>query len=257
MKPILPAVSDFQNQKNYTVRNKNFVIQNPEVETQILGDFSKPTLLQFNAIQSAFDFYNLQLFYPVFGKKLSPVMFSLNDSRRKSLGYYAFDKYVDQYQNVFSLINLTPEFLSNDVYSVMSVLVHEMAHHYQYTLGKKKGRISSYHDKEFAQIMEELGLICSSTSRPGGYKTGIKMGHYIVKGGKFETLTQFIPNDILTPFKINKNGARRLNRILREEKYAEQKVKVKYSCPNCDTKVWGKPNLNISCTPCQIKLINT
>lgn len=93
-----------------TVRNKKS--EPSTTGSQITGDFTKPTLLQFTALQQAYDFYNQELFYPTFGQVLSPVMLSLNDnSRRNSLGYYAFDKYKDEEDNILSLINLTPEYL--------------------------------------------------------------------------------------------------------------------------------------------------
>lgn len=238
--------------KNSTVRNKKS--QPSTTGSQIIGDFSKPTLLQFTALQQAYDFYNQELFYPIFTEMLSPVMLSLNDNhRRRYVGYYAFDKYIDEQGNILSLINLTPDYLNRPFIKVMGTLVHEMCHHYQYTLGVKKGRRTPYHDKEFARIMERVGLICSSTGKPEGKKTGIRMTHYILEGGVFEKLTQNAPETLKSPFTLNNNFFRRENDS-NEEKVKMQKQKIKYECPLCNTKVWGKPNLEIRCIPCNTNL---
>ena len=238
--------------KNSTVRNKKS--QPSTTGSQITGDFTKPTLLQFTALQQAYDYYNQELFYPIFEEMLSPVMLSLNDNRRRrSVGYYAFDKYKDDKGNILSLINITPEHLNYPFMIVMSTLVHEMCHHYQYTFGVKKGRKSAYHDKEFANIMERIGLICSSTGRPGGKKTGIAMSDYIQEGGIFEKLTQNAPEILKAPFTLNKTIFKRENDS-NEEKVKMQKQKIKYECSLCNTKVWGKPNLEIRCIPCNTNL---
>jgi predicted SprT family Zn-dependent metalloprotease len=238
--------------KNSTVRNKKS--EPSTTGSQITGDFSKPTLLQFTALQQAYDFYNQELFFPIFTEILSPVMLSLNDNhRRRYVGYYAFDKYKDEQGNILSLINLTPEYLNQPFMEVMSTLVHEMCHHYQYTLGVKKGRRTPYHDKEFAGIMERVGLICSSTGKPDGKKTGIGMSHYLLDGGMFERLTQNAPETLKSPFTLNNNFFIRENDS-NEEKVKIQKQKIKYECSKCNAKVWGKPNLEIRCIPCNTNL---
>jgi predicted SprT family Zn-dependent metalloprotease len=239
-----------------TVRNKNIEAENSKPALQNTKGFSKPTLLQFNALQKAYDFYNVRLFKPVFGELLPPVMLSLNDNHKnKYLGYYAFDRYVDENGTILSLINITPEHLNRSFTKVMSTLVHEMCHHYQYNFGVKKGRRSPYHNLEYARIMERVGLICSNTGQIGGKQTGIQMTHYILEKGKFEKLTLRAPQSLKTPFTLNKNVFRREESDQRDDKIKAQKQKIKYECPLCNTKVWGKPNLEIRCIPCNANLL--
>ena len=246
----LPPITNLEKEKNCIVRNKTTAVEPLKYDAEIIGNFSKPTLLQFQAIQEAYDFYNKELFYPVFGQLLSPVMLSLNDNyKRVSYGYYAFDKYKDEEGNLLSLINLTPEYLTRTFIKVMGTLVHEMCHHYQYTLGVKKGKRTAYHDKEFAEIMERVGLICSTTGEPGGKQTGRRVSHYVLDGGAFEKLTIDAPESLKTPFTINNNLFGR-ERNFRDEHSKTLKLKIKYECPNCKNKVWGKPNLQINCVPC-------
>ena len=238
-----------------TVRNKNIEAENSKPALQNAKGFSKPTLLQFNALQKAYDFYNVRLFKPVFGELLPPVMLSLNDNHKNNyLGYYAFDRYVDENGTILSLINITPEHLNRSFTKVMSTLVHEMCHHYQYNFGVKKGRRSPYHNLEYARIMERVGLICSNTGQIGGKQTGIQMTHYILEKGKFEKLTLRAPQSLKTPFTLNKNVFRREESDQRDDKIKAQKQKIKYECPLCNTKVWGKPNLEIRCIPCNANL---
>lgn len=238
-----------------TVRNKNIEAENSKPELQNAKGFSKPTLLQFNALQKAYDFYNVRLFKPVFGELLPPVMLSLNDNHKNNyLGYYAFDRYIDENGTILSLINITPEHLNRSFIKVMSTLVHEMCHHYQYNFGIKKGRRSPYHNLEYARIMERVGLICSNTGQIGGKQTGIQMTHYILEKGKFEKLTLRAPQSLKAPFTLNKNVFRREDSDQRDDKIKAQKQKIKYECPLCNIKVWGKPNLEIRCIPCNTKL---
>ncbi|MBM5564638.1 SprT-like domain-containing protein, partial [Klebsiella quasipneumoniae] len=63
---------------------------------------------------------------------------------------------------------------------IMQTLVHEMAHLWQHHFGKPGRR--GYHNKEWAERMEEIGLMPSSTGKPGGAKTGDKMADYIIEG---------------------------------------------------------------------------
>ena len=233
-----------------SIQQQHFTFREQEISTvrnNSSTQFPKPTILQFEALQSSFDYYNNNLFIPVFNQLLPPVIFSLNDnSRRTSKGYYSFDKYKDDAGNVFSLINITPEYLNNPFITVMGTLVHEMCHHYQYLFGKKAGQKRSYHDLEFASIMECTGLICSCTGKEGGKKTGYKMTHYILEGGIFESLTLLAPDSLKTPFVLN------APRGIRELKTPQEhsKTKICYQCSVCQNKVWGKPNLQISCVPC-------
>lgn len=71
---------------------------------------------------------------------------------------------------------------------VMQTLVHEMVHLWQYHFGKPGRR--GYHNKEWANKMESIGLMPSSTGQPGGKRTGDKMADYIIEGSVFDNLCQ-------------------------------------------------------------------
>jgi hypothetical protein len=58
-----------------------------------------------------------------------------------------------------------------------------MCHLWQYRLGKPARK--SYHDRQWADRMESIGLMPSSTGKPGGARTGQHMADYPLEGGKF------------------------------------------------------------------------
>jgi len=64
---------------------------------------------------------------------------------------------------------------------ILSTLVHEMVHHWQGHFGKPgRGR---YHNHQWADKMEALGLVPTHTGLPGGRKVGQLVTHSIVAGG--------------------------------------------------------------------------
>ncbi len=82
-------------------------------------------------------------------------------------------------------ISLNPDFFFNEE-GVMQTLVHEMSHQWQFRCGEISTRC--YHDRQWSEKMQEIGLMPSSTGRPGGNKTGQNMSDYIIEGGRFERL---------------------------------------------------------------------
>jgi len=82
----------------------------------------------------------------------------------------------------------------------LSTLVHEMCHLKNYEDGEF-GKTLCYHNKNFAILMKNIGLIPSATAEPGGKMTGQSMSHYIEEGGKFECKTkELINKGFLLPF---------------------------------------------------------
>ncbi len=67
----------------------------------------------------------------------------------------------------------------------MQTLVHEQCHVWQNYYGKPSRR--SYHNREWADKMIAIGLMPSTTGRPGGKQTGQHMNDYVLAGGAFQT----------------------------------------------------------------------
>lgn len=131
----------------------------------------------------------------------------------------------------------------------------------QYEYGKPSR--NGYHNKEWANKMESIGLIPSHTGKEGGKKTGQNMSDYPQKGGKFLATLNKLPESYKLPFvSIEGDYRQRLNSIpltngetiaseTQTPPKPKKKNKTKYTCPECQANIWGKPNLNVICGNCQ------
>jgi hypothetical protein len=122
---------------------------------------------------------------------------------------------------------------------ILEDLLHEMCHLWQAALGLDC-RIS-YHDKVFANLMERVGLITSTTGAPGGARMGVHMLDYPVSGGVFE-----IARDKLLATGWTLDWGDRPDR----DTPKKSRDRVKYYCPNCEWIARGKPDLPMSCFDC-------
>lgn len=127
--------------------------------------------------------------------------------------------------------------------------------------------------------MEEIGLVPSSTGEIGGNKVGQKMADYPAPDGKFIRVSRALieagfglgwvdrdlnvkqisyrsmPADMTD--RLNSPLSNSFPELLPLVKIGrEQKRKIKYRCPECGTKVWGKSGLGIICACCNLRLLN-
>jgi hypothetical protein len=137
-------------------------------------------------------------------------------------------------------ISLNPDVLDRPLAESMGTLVHEMVHLWQHTFGEPSRR--GYHDREWADKMEAIGLMPSSTGRPGGKRTGDHMTHYVIEGGPFTVAFAAMPPEYRLPWLSGApaDGAKKPPRA----------DKVKYACGGCGVAVWGKSGLHIACLDC-------
>lgn len=138
----------------------------------------------YDALQRAYDFYNERLF----DGKLPGALIVM--SRKKtSRGHYSPGRYINKAGVPADEISLNPEFFAvRSVEEVLSTLSHEACHQLQFHYGHEVR--SGYHDKQFADMMQEIGLITSHTGFPGGDRVGERMSHYIAENGKFIMATR-------------------------------------------------------------------
>src|SRR5262249_21985901 len=99
-----------------------------------------------------------------------------------------------------------------------------------------------YHNREWADKMEEVGLIPSATGLPGGKRTGQRVTHYVLDGGPFvracaELLAGGVRLDWQSRGECEHEGPRRSS-------------KMKYSCPGCGLNAWAKPDVYLQCGSC-------
>lgn len=202
-----------------------------------------PTAEQFRSFQALFDHFNRSLF----GGELAPCL--LNFSRKAHCaGFFAPSRWQrsgGQGSAGVHEISINPSTLKTQApISVCQTLVHEMAHQWQHDHGSPSRR--GYHDRQWADKMESIGLIPSSTGKPGGRKVGQRMCDYPEPGGRFELSFKRIEPAMLLPF-VSEEPCEQ-----RDPSGPKQKdpSKTKYTCPMCGANVWGKPGLEIACLTC-------
>lgn len=215
----------------------------------------EPTKEQFASYQSLYTYFNKHLFE---GQLPSII---LNFSRQaNTAGFFAPDRWIKDNTKTHE-ISINPSYMATVPFiDVCQTLVHEQAHLWQMLFGKPSR--TGYHNKEWAQKMESIGLMPSSTGREGGNKVGQKMSDYVIPGGRFEQVFNMLPESISLPWVSNERtqvkspagssgGVETEEEGQTHEQQQKKKSKVKYTCPGCAMNVWGKPDLQVYCKACE------
>ena len=137
----------------------------------------------YDSFTEAFAFFNRVLF----NNQLPDVIITMQRSKR-SRGYFAFERFVHRTDlaRTEDEIALNPRaFIGRSDCEVISTLVHEMAHLWQFRFGNPSRR--GYHNKEWAAKMAGDRPGSNATGEPGGRRTGQHVTHYIQKDGAYET----------------------------------------------------------------------
>lgn len=139
----------------------------------------KPTLDMYGFVQAAYDHFNADLF----GGRLPQAL--LTFQREKSVfGYFSAKRWQDGDGRLTHEISLNPMyFITHKPLELFQTLVHEMCHLWQYEFGDPGWK--GYHNKEWADKMESIGLMPSDTGVAGGKRTGSRMSDYPLPGGEF------------------------------------------------------------------------
>ena len=198
-----------------------------------------PTERLYDGLQDAYRTFNERLF----DGGLPPVLITLQ-RKGNSFGFYRANGFQNKggADNALPELALNPTHFQRDDKRTLSTLLHEMVHHWQYCHGKPS---SGHHNREWADLMESLGLMPSSTGEPGGKRTGSRMTHYIIEGGPFDQLADEI---LAAGFAIDwaalDVGAAK----------AKDPSKIKHTCPSCGLNAWGKKGIKIICEACGVLL---
>lgn len=152
---------------------------------------TNPTTEFYHLFSYLYDHYNRTLFD---GQLQMPIIVV---TRKKNVfGYYSYQRWKDAKSNLVDEIALNP--LMFDKYPIIEIcqtIVHEMCHQWQYQYGTPTR--SGYHNKEWADKMEQIGLMPTSTGQPGGTVTGQKMADYPIPNGLFSLHTKTLQNSEL------------------------------------------------------------
>lgn len=199
---------------------------------------------QYDVLDAAYCFFNKILF----GNTLPDVMIVLH-RKKSSRGYFHAERFAERekpkgkkaVRQSYDELSLNPDEFERTDIAILSTLVHEMVHVWQYRCTEKFPR-NGYHDKKWGAKMKEVGLYPSNTGSEGGKETGQKMTHYIIKGGAFE-------RHALKFIKTNKIRLSSFPMLSAESKGG--KNKTKYQC-GCGTNIWAKSGLHVTCDECEM-----
>lgn len=195
------------------------------------------TTQEYKKLDAAFEFFNMRLF----NSELPRCLITLN-RKRNARGYFSGGMFVSRLaMQKVDEIALNPE--TFDGYTdkdILSVLVHEMVHLQQHHFGSPSR--SAYHNQEWADWMEDVGLMPSDTAKEGGKRTGQRVSHYIIRGGAFDQACDIWlqGEDVQIGFNSLRAGSGK----------NQSNSKVKYSCPTCGQNCWAKPNAILKCGIC-------
>lgn len=227
-------------------------------------------------LQTAFDHYNAVLF----DGAIPQCLITLQREKR-SYGFFSQGQFAHRTEKTTTdEIALNPSYFSIvPLLEILQTLVHEMTHAWQFHHGKPGRR--TYHNKQWAAKMEEVGLMPSATGRPGGARTGEHMNDYPIAEGKFMRATEAL---FATGFKVswidrypplrtpthliplsdsnslcNDIDGRDVMLIAQELRElssltaprvdidVNRSNRIKYRCPGCGANAWGKPRLRLLC----------
>lgn len=201
---------------------------------------STPTKQIYSELVKAYDYFNKALFE----NKLPSCLITVQ-RKNNAHGFFSGNRWQGAKGKTADEIALNPQhFNSRLIEEILSTLVHEMVHLWQHHYGKP-GR-TSYHNKQWAQKMKEIGLTPSDTGNSGGKETGQHMSHYIAPKGIFKKAC----------IKLLKQGFK----ITWSEKgflfdgKMNKKNKEKYTCPSCGVNAWAKYDLSLMCGTCKKKM---
>lgn len=198
------------------------------------------TTKAYSGLSGAYAFFNEKLF----GNQLPPCCLITVQRKKGCYGYYSHERFSASEEMKTDEIALNPAtFALRTPKEVLSTLVHEMVHLWQFHFGEPSR--TGYHNKEWAIKMKEVGLWPSSTGQVGGKETGAKVSHYIIKHNKFcANADEFLKLAAFVLYADNRTEA--------QSGTAKKKAasKTKYTCEMCGTNAWAKPDTKLKCGTC-------
>jgi hypothetical protein len=231
------------------VQDDSWIVQSSSAGT--------PTKEVYEPLQRAFDYFNGQLF----DGRIPRCLLTIQRNGARVYGYYSPRRFVGRAAQTCDEIAMNPMYFGcRPKTDVLATLVHEMVHAWQQHFGKPgRGR---YHNAEWAAKMRLVGLHPSSTGAPEGAETGDSVSHFIVAGGRYQCIVQAPALDdlvlewsedpgaqltVVAPGELTNTGPSRSG----PSPYGRTN-RVRYDCPGCVSKAWGKPLLSLMCVPCKL-----
>ena len=143
----------------------------------MLGE--NPTKESYQTLTNAYQYFNTVLF----SEQLPGVIITFH-RQRKVMGYASIGRWVNDKRQYVDELAVNPEYFAKyPLIEICQTLCHEMVHIWQAHYGTPGRR--GYHNVEWAKKMISIGLMPSSTGKPGGQSTGEWMMDYVLFDGPF------------------------------------------------------------------------
>ena len=149
-------------------------------------------------------------------------------------------------------INIGAGTLSRPIEEVVSTLLHEMVHYYNYERGIQDcSRGNTYHNRKFREEAERRGLIVEHSDKYGWSHTSPS-----------DLLLDFVLENDLSDILINRNefsgfqmGGTGTHSGTPITPTAKKSSSRKYICPCCGTSIRATKKVNIGCLDCGVPMI--
>jgi hypothetical protein len=200
-----------------------------------------PTTLTYASLNTAYDYLNRELFSGI----LPPCLITIQ-RHTGAYGFFSGERFANTADpaDVADEIALNPvHFATRKPTDILSTLAHEMTHLWQHHYGRRPRK--SYHNKQWAAKMREIGLIPTDTGEIGGKETGQKVSHVIDADGKFAKAAAALLKDHPAILYQDRSSG---DDVVRKKKAAS---KTKYTCPGCGLHAWAKPAAPLVCGDCE------
>lgn len=212
------------------------------------------TVTAYATFEHAYQWLSERLFLDVLGQPLPRCLLTFQ-RRRAAYGYFCRDRFAHRHDESRRVdeIALNPDlFPGRSDQDILSTLAHEGVHLYQRWHGRPGRR--GYHNRQWAQMMQAIGLMPSTTGSPGGQTTGEYVSHYIVPGGAF---AQTVDALLATGFGFQWQSATpSVHRTQPGEAWYRPRWRSKtpFACPSCHQKAWAKPTATLVCGTCKRRM---
>ena len=149
-------------------------------------------------------------------------------------------------------INIGAGTLSRPIEEVVSTLLHEMVHYFNYERGVQDcSRGNTYHNRKFKEEAERRGLIVEHSDKYGWSHTSPS-----------DLLLDFVLENDLSDILINRNefsgfqmGGTGTHSGTAITPTAKKSSSRKYICPCCGTSIRATKKVNIGCLDCGVPMI--
>lgn len=204
------------------------------------------------------------------GKQVIPeLVFAINNQCRACVtAFVSPDALYDKVNNKkLQYIGINPRHLDRDIGEILATICHELCHVYEnaYIHIPRGG----YHDKQWSDLMRDCGLEPNFLNKSktavstkivdngefAQYVTGFKELH----GEDYFNIVEYSPeveHKTKVALGIEDDDGDDSEDDTPKADNADKPVKkynrnkIKYTCPDCGAKVWGKAGLHIECTDC-------